>query len=96
MLQIFQTNLFIFFLLCLLVLQCSTTKKLPSGQRLLSKQTVIVDDQKINPSKIDFLFSNNPNKKIFGLPLKLYVYNLVNKNQDSLFDIWIDKNPKKK
>ena len=95
MLQIFQTNLFIIFLLCLLVLQCSTTKKLPSGQRLLSKQTVIVDDQKINPSKIDFLFSNNPNKKIFGLPLKLYVYNLVNKNQDSLFDIWIDKNPKK-
>ena len=95
MLQIFQTNLFIIFLLCLLVLQCSTTKKLPSGQRLLSKQTVIVDDQKINPSNIDFLFSNNPNKKIFGLPLKLYVYNLVNKNQDSLFDIWIDKNPKK-
>ena len=95
MLQIFQTNLFIIFLLCLLVLQCSTTKKLPSGQRLLSKQTVIVDDQKINPSKIDFLFSNNPNKKILGLPLKLYVYNLVNKNQDSLFDIWIDKNPKK-
>ena len=95
MLQIFQTNLFIIFLLCLLVLQCSTTKKLPSGQRLLSKQTVIVDDQKINPSKIDFLFNNNPNKKIFGLPLKLYVNNLVNKNQDSLFDIWIDKNPKK-
>ena len=95
MLQKFQTNLFIIFLLCLLVLQCSTTKKLRSGQRLLSKQTVIVDDQKINPSNIDFLFSNNPNKKIFGLPLKLYVYNLVNKNQDSLFDIWIDKNPKK-
>ena len=95
MLQIFQTNLFIIFLLCLLVSQCSTTKKLPSGQRLLSKQTVIVDDQKINPSKIDFLFNNNPNKKIFGLPLKLYVNNLVNKNQDSLFDIWIDKNPKK-
>ena len=95
MLQIFQTNLFIIFLLCLLVLQCSTTKKLPSGQKLLSKQTVIVDDQKINPSKIDFLFNNNPNKKIFGLPLKLYVNNLVNKNQDSLFDIWIDKNPKK-
>ena len=95
MLQIFQTNLFIIFLLCLLVSQCSTTKKLPSGQRLLSKQTVIVDDQKINPSNIDFLFSNNPNRKIFGLPLKLYVYNLVNKNQDSLFDIWIDKNPKK-
>ena len=95
MLQIFQTNLFIIFLLCLLVLQCSTTKKLPSGQRLLSKQTVIVDNQKINPSKIDFLFNNNPNKKIFGLPLKLYVNNLVNKNQDSLFDIWIDKNPKK-
>ena len=95
MLQKFQTNLFIIFLLCLLVLQCSTTKKLTSGQRLLSKQTVIVDDQKINPSNIDFLFSNNPNKKIFGLPLKLYVYNLVNKNQDSLFDNWIDKNPKK-
>ena len=95
MLQIFQTNLFIIFLHCLLVLQCSTTKKLPSGQKLLSKQTVIVDEQKINPSKIDFLFNNNPNKKIFGLPLKLYVYNLVNKNQDSLFDIWIDKNPKK-
>ena len=95
MLQIFQTNLFIIFLLCLFVLQCSTTKKLPSGQKLLSKQTVIVDDQKINPSKIDFLFNNNPNKKIFGLPLKLYVNNLVNKNQDSLFDIWIDKNPKK-
>ena len=95
MLQIFQTNFFIIFLLCLLVLQCSTTKKLPSGQRLLSKQTVIVDNQKINPSKIDFLFNNNPNKKIFGLPLKLYVNNLVNKNQDSLFDIWIDKNPKK-
>jgi len=95
MFQIFQTNLFIIFTLCLLVLQCSTTKKLRSGQRLLSKQTVIVDDQKINSSNIDFLFDNNPNKKIFGLPLKLHVYSLVNENQDSLFDIWIDKNPKK-
>ena len=70
-------------------------KKASKWTKLLSKQTVIVDDQKINPSKIDFLFNNNPNKKIFGLPLKLYVNNLVNKNQDSLFDIWIDKNPKK-
>ena len=95
MLQIFQTKLFISFLFCLLVLQCSTTKKLPSGQKLLLKQTIIVDKQKINPNKLDYILSNNPNKKILGLPLKLYLNNLVNQNQDSLFNIWIDKNPKK-
>ena len=69
MLQIFQTNLFIFFLLCLLVLQCSTTKKLPSGQKLLLNQTIIVDKQKINPNKLDYILSNNPNKKILGFIL---------------------------
>ena len=95
MLQIFQTKLFISFLLCLLIIQCSTTKRLPGGQKLLSKQTIIVDDKKINPNRLDYILSNNPNKKIFGLPLKLYLNNLVNQNQDSLFNIWINKNPKK-
>ena len=95
MLQIFQTKLFISFLFCLLILQCSTTKRLPSGQKLLSKQTIIVDNQKINPNKLDYILSNNPNKKFFGLPLKLYLNNLVNQNQDSLFNICINKNPKK-
>tara|TARA_B100000963_G_scaffold143275_1_gene124795 strand:- start:87303 stop:89837 length:2535 start_codon:yes stop_codon:yes gene_type:complete len=95
MLQIFQIKLLTSFLFCLFITQCSTTKKLPTGQKLLSKQIIVEDNQKINPNKLNDLLSNNPNKKIFGLPVKLYLNNLVNQNQDSLFDIWIDKNPKK-
>ncbi len=95
MLQIFQIKLLTSFLFCLFITQCSTTKKLPTGQKLLSKQIIVEDNQKINPNKLNNLLSNNPNKKIFGLPVKLYLNNLVNQNQDSLFDIWIDKNPKK-
>ena len=95
MLQRFQIKLIISFLICLFITQCSSTKKLSSGQKLLSKQTIIEDNQNINTNKLDYLLSKNPNKKIFGLPIKLYLNNLVNQNQDSLFDIWINKNPKK-
>ncbi|MGB2153643.1 MAG: POTRA domain-containing protein, partial [Flavobacteriaceae bacterium] len=36
-----------------------------------------------------------PNKTIFGIPLKLHIYNLAEKNPDSVFDNWLNKKPQR-
>ena len=65
---------------------CSTTKKVPEGDFLLTKNTFKFEDGKIHEDEIPSYVSQKPNKRLFGfLPMKDWAYNRVPAKYDSVF-----------
>lgn len=64
---------------------CSTTKKVPDGEYLLTKNTFKFEDEKIYADEIPSYVSQKPNKKqLFLLPFGLWFYNATNPKYDSI------------
>ena len=62
---------------------------------LLDRNIVSINGDIKNNEPIELLIQPSPNKKIFGIPLGLSIYNIGKNNPDSLFDNWLYKNPKR-
>lgn len=62
---------------------------------LLDSNKVSINGQIKNNDPIELLIQPSPNKKIFGIPLGLSIYNIGKNNPDSIFDNWLSKNPKR-
>ncbi|HKL90357.1 MAG TPA: hypothetical protein VJ880_04165, partial [Allomuricauda sp.] len=67
-------------LLLLSILGCNTLKKVEEDELLLTKNTILVDDEKVNSSEVKGLIRQKPNSSILGYPLKLNLYNLAKEN----------------
>ena len=66
---------------------CSTTKKVPAGDYLLTKNTFKFQDGKIYEDEIPAYVSQKPNKKqLFFFPLGLWFYNSTNPKYDSILN----------
>ncbi len=63
---------------------------------LLTESSVKVNGKKTNRTEINNLMTQRPNSKAIGIPLRLHIYNLARPNRDSLFEAWLDKNPKRR
>lgn len=75
---------------------CDSTKRLAEGEYLLDKNTVLINDEKDNSETINSLIHQKPNKKILNTPLGLHIYNTARPNKDSLFEVWLNKKPKRR
>ena len=62
---------------------------------LLDSNIVSINGDIKKNEPIELLIQPSPNKKIFGIPLGLSIYNIGKNNPDSLFDNWLSKNPKR-
>ena len=62
---------------------------------LLDSNKISINGDIKNNDPIELLIQPSPNKKIFGIPLGLSIYNLGKDNPDSLFDEWLLRNPKR-
>tara|TARA_B100000029_G_scaffold215832_1_gene213627 strand:- start:494 stop:3025 length:2532 start_codon:yes stop_codon:yes gene_type:complete len=62
---------------------------------LLDSNKVSINGEIKNNEPIEILIQPVPNKKIFGIPLGLSIYNIAKNNPDSLFDNWLSNNPKR-
>ncbi|MBR9854674.1 MAG: BamA/TamA family outer membrane protein [Algicola sp.] len=82
-------------LLLLSISGCNTLKKVGEDELLLTKNSIFVDDEKINNSEIKGLISQKPNSSLLGYPLKLNLYNLAKENPDSLFQDWLYRKEKR-
>lgn len=71
-------------------------KRVGENEHLLTKTNVYINDKKASSEKINELINQRPNNKLLGFPLRLHIYNLARDNRDSLFEAWLDKNPKKR
>ena len=69
---------------------CSTTKKVPDGEYLLTKNTFQFEDGKIHADDVPGYVSQKPNKKQLMLfPLGLWFYNATNPKYDSILNDYI-------
>ncbi|GAA3623644.1 BamA/TamA family outer membrane protein [Flavivirga jejuensis] len=71
-------------------------KRVAENEHLLINNTVLVNNKKVNTETINNLLYQKPNRKIANIPLRLYIYNLARNNKDSLFEVWLDKSPKRR
>ena len=71
-------------------------KRVAEDEYLLTKNTVTINDKKDKREAISKLIIQQPNRKIAGIPLRLHVYNMARPNKDSIFEAWLNKNPKRK
>ncbi|WP_027137144.1 translocation and assembly module lipoprotein TamL [Gaetbulibacter saemankumensis] len=92
-----RSKILILTTIIVLFLSCNAVKRVGDDEQLLTKNTVIIDGKKNNTEAIKNLISQNPNSKIpvFGIPLRLNVYNLARPNIDSILNEKIYENPKK-
>lgn len=66
---------------------CSTTKKVPEGDFLLTKNTFKYEDGKIHDDDVPDYVSQKPNKKqLFLFPVGLWFYNATNPKYDSILN----------
>ncbi len=79
-----------------IVSSCNVVKRVGENELLLTGTSVTVNDKKNNKEAINNLLYQKPNAKALGIPLRLHIYNLARPNRDSLFEIWLDKNPKRR
>lgn len=89
-------KILIFVLLIGYFSSCDSVKRVADNEHLLTSTTVLVNDKKDNTETINDLLYQKPNRKIAGIPLRLHIYNLARNNRDSLFEVWLDKNPKRR
>ncbi|MBU4539137.1 MAG: outer membrane protein assembly factor [Weeksellaceae bacterium] len=66
---------------------CSTTKKVPDNEFLLTKNSFKYEDGKIHDDEVPNYVSQKPNKKqLFLLPIGLWMYNATNPKYDSILN----------
>jgi len=76
------------------VLGCNSTKKVPQGALLLRKNDITVDDKKPKNAHIYGYLQQEPNSRILGIPLGLYIYNLADDKAEENYQKWLENHPK--
>jgi len=87
------TKISLFLGLIVLIVSCNAVKLVPDNKYLLTKNTIIVDSVSSKDFKTRNLIYQQPNKKVLGVPLSLYVYNLAKPQPDSTFQNWLKDKP---
>jgi len=84
------------FIVSLIVSSCNVLKRVDDDQHLITKSSITINGEKKNSERINNLILQKPNSKILNYPLRVHIYNLARENQDSIFQNWLDKRPRKK
>ena len=70
-------------------------KRVPDGKKLLTDNTILVNDKKESAEKVNSLLYQKPNTTLLGYRLRLNLYNLANLKHDSLYKAKFINNPQK-
>ncbi|MEK8179414.1 BamA/TamA family outer membrane protein [Flavobacterium buctense] len=89
------TKISLFILTGLIIFGCNSTKRVPDGKRLLTKNDIYIDDKKDNGEEITNQLYQKQNSSLLGYRLRLNLYNLAKPKSDSLFRDKMIKNPKR-
>ncbi len=94
--QLSKILILICFLKCFT--SCNAVKRVAEDEHVLTANTVIINGEKHKSETINNLIYQKPNSKIplLGIPLRLHIYNTARPNRDSIFEAWLDKNPKRR
>lgn len=91
-----QTKILIILTLSIIAQSCSSVKNLEEGQQLVVNEVFVKNKQNAQQEPISILSNTPVNKKIFGIPIELHLYNLATVNPERKFNQWLNKRPKRK
>ena len=89
------TKISLFILIGVIIFGCNTTKKVPDGRRLLTKNQIIVDGKAEKNDDIENQLYQKVNSSILGYRLRLNIFNLAKEKTDSIYRAKFTNNPKK-
>ncbi|TYB79922.1 BamA/TamA family outer membrane protein [Bizionia myxarmorum] len=72
---------------------CNTIKRVGDDEKLLTKNTVYINDKANNTETITNLLYQKANRKLLTVPIRLHIYNLARPNIDSILEANIAKKP---
>ena len=75
---------------------CNVVKHVGKNQHLLTQTNVKVNGKSSNTETINNLLVQKKNSTLLNYPLRLHIYNLARDNKDSIFEAWLDRNPKRR
>jgi hypothetical protein len=78
------TKISLFILIGLIIFGCNTTKRVPDGKSLLTKNNIVVDGKKNNIEDVFNQLYQKQNTSILGYRLRLNIYNLA-KQKNGLY-----------
>ncbi len=78
-----------------LFISCNAVKRVDENEFLLTENTIIVDGEEINDTRVYSQLAQKPNLKIpvLGVPFGLHIYNLADPHPDSTFNEWLYRKP---
>ncbi|MGJ8683525.1 MAG: BamA/TamA family outer membrane protein [Nonlabens sp.] len=85
----------LFITLILLLASCNAIKRVPEGKKLLVDNTILIDSVKPKDPRVKNLLVQQPNSRLFTIPLGLHFYNLARPHRDSIYLKWMQENPEK-
>ena len=82
-------------MLSLCFYKCSSTKNIAPSQSVLVREVFLKNGTPLKRDLAKQLSVSPPNAQVFGIPVKLHIYNLAKENPVSLFNDWLNKKPKR-
>ena len=82
-------------MLSLCFYKCSSTKNIAPSKSVLAREVFLKNGTPLKRDLAKQLSVSPPNAQVFGIPVKLHIYNLAKENPDSLFNDWLNKKPKR-
>ena len=90
------SKLIILFLLLIFFEACKTINEIAGENYLLEKNIILKNNEELINDPIRFLSLDKPNKKILGIPFKLYLHEMASEKPDSIFEEWLRRKSKRK
>ena len=90
------SKLTILFLLLIFFEACKTINEIAGENYLLEKNIILKNNEELINDPIRFLSLDKPNKKILGIPFKLYLHEMASEKPDSIFEEWLRRKSKRK
>ena len=75
---------------------CNVVKRVEATDYLLTENSFFINGQKKNSEELTNLSFQKSNSALLEIPLRLHIYNLARPHKDSIFEAWLQKNPKRK
>lgn len=79
----------------LILYSCSLVKRVPAGKHLLKDNNIIVNGEQKDDEEVRAQLYQQPNTNILGYHVRLHLYNLAKPDADSMYNAWLERNPKR-
>jgi len=89
-------KIFFLFLSLSLIFSCQPTKKLSQDELLITDNKFEGIDSTTQESELRSILKLKPNSSLFGIPLRLNIYNLAKEKPKLAFENWINKKTKRR